>query len=132
MKNRKSAIATKRARNPKKAARAQRNKHDIVRSTKDELLRSVAGGPMESPLGPHDASKQKEKQGASNVEKHRASSVEKQMAPIADNPVTEDRFGQMKGFDFSLVRANMLASHAKLVEMAQANIGFAFEFNQRI
>ena len=130
MSKRKPAKASKRAHTPKIAARAHRNKQDIVRSAKDELLRSVAAGPIESPLELHDDSKQE----APIVEKQEASSVEKQKAPIAENRVAvlQDRFGQTKGFDFSLATANMLASQAKLLEMAQANMRFAFEFNQRL
>ena len=130
MSKRKPAKASKRAHSPKIAARAHRNKQDIVRSAKDELLRSVAAGPIELPLELHDDLKQK----APIVEKQEAYSVEKQKAPIAENPVAvlQDRFDQTKGFDFSLATANMLASQAKLVEMAQANMRFAFEFNQRL
>ena len=126
----KPARASKRAHSPKIAARAHRNKQDVVRSGKDQLLRSVAAGPIESPLELHDDSKQK----GPIVEKQEASSVEKQKAPIAENRVAivQDRFGQAKGFDFSLAMANMLASQAKLLEMAQANMRFAFAFNQRL
>ncbi|MDH2344204.1 hypothetical protein [Bradyrhizobium sp. SSUT77] len=54
MSKRKPATAPKRARNPKMAARAQRNKQAIVRSPKEDLLRSVAAVSIEPPLGPHD------------------------------------------------------------------------------
>jgi hypothetical protein len=37
-----------------------------------------------------------------------------------------------KGFDFSSVTANVRAYQAKLLEMAQANMQFAFEFAQRL
>jgi hypothetical protein len=37
-----------------------------------------------------------------------------------------------KGFDFSLATASVQAYQAKLLEMAQANIEFAFEFSQRL
>ena len=122
MSKRKPAKASKRAHGPKIAARAHRNKQDIVRSAKDELLRSVAAGPIKSPLELDDELKQR----APIVEKQEAPNVEKQEAPIAD------RFGQTKGFDFSLATANMLASQAKLLEMTQANMRFAFEFSQRL
>jgi hypothetical protein len=143
MSKRKPAKASKRAPSPKIAARAQRNKQDIVRSAKDELLRSVAASPIESPLelsvaaGPiesplelHDDSKQN----APIVEKHEASSVEKQKAPIAENRVAvlQDHFGQTKGFGFSLAAANVQAYQAKLLEIAQANMQFTFEFAQRL
>jgi len=37
-----------------------------------------------------------------------------------------------KGFDFSLTTANVRAYQAKLLEMAQANMQFAFEFPHRL
>ncbi|MFH0299899.1 phasin family protein [Bradyrhizobium sp. 31Argb] len=120
MSNRKRAIASKRARGPRKAARAQRNKQAIVRSPKDNPLRSVAAGSTESPKL-HDDSKQK--------------------APIVENRVAalQDGLRQMmrdnnprEGFDLSLVTANLQAYQAKLLEMAEANMQFAFEFGQRL
>ena len=36
-----------------------------------------------------------------------------------------------KGFDFSSATANVRAYQAKLLEMAQANMQFAFDFAQR-
>ena len=121
MSKRKPAIASKRTRSPKIAARAQRNKQAIVRSPKDNSLRSVAAGSAESPRNLHEDSKQKD--------------------PIVENRVAAlpDGGGQMmsdtnpkKGFDFSLATASMPAYQAKLLEMAQANIRFAFEFSQRL
>jgi len=121
MRKRKLAIASKRARSPKIAARAQRNKQAIVRSPKGNLLRSVAAGSTESPLKLHDDSKLE--------------------APIVENRVAALQNGcsQMmrdnnpkKGFDFSLATANMQAYQAKLLEMAQANMQFAFELGQRV
>jgi hypothetical protein len=37
-----------------------------------------------------------------------------------------------KGFDFSSATANVRAYQAKLLEMAQANMQFSFEFAQRL
>ena len=37
-----------------------------------------------------------------------------------------------KGFDFSLATANVQAYQAKLLEMTQGNMKFAFEFVQRL
>jgi hypothetical protein len=139
MSKRKPAKASKRAHSPKIAARAHRNKQDIVRSAKDELLRSVAAGPIESPLELHDDSKQK----APIVEKQEASSVENRVAalkaaalkaaalPDGGSPMMRDN-NQKKVFDFSLATISMQAYQAKLLEVAQANIKFAFEFSQRL
>ena len=38
----------------------------------------------------------------------------------------------MKGFVFPSATANMRAYHAKLLEMAQADMQFAFEFAERL
>ena len=64
-----------------------------------------------------------------------------QEVPRVENPVTalqNDCKPTMtnndlkKGFDFSSATANVRAYQAKLLEMAQANIQFAFEFSQRL
>src|SRR6202022_897159 len=61
-------------------------------------------------------------------------------ASLGDNPMTafqDDNKQTMKdivsnkGFDFSSATANVRAYQAKLLEMAQANMQFAFEFAQR-
>jgi hypothetical protein len=121
MSKRKPATVSKHARSPKIAARAQRAKQAIVRSPKDNPLRSVPAGSTESPPKLHSDSKQE--------------------APLVENPATalQDDFTQMmrdndskKGFDFSLATANVQACQAKFLEMAQANVQFAFEFAQKL
>jgi hypothetical protein len=139
MSKRKSAAASKHTRSPKVAARAQRNKQAVVRSPKDNSLRSVvplrsvAAGPTETPLKIHEEPKQKDP------------AVEK-MDPVVENRVAalkaaalHDGGSQMmrdnnpkKGFDFSLATESVQAYQAKLLEMTQANIEFAFEFSQRL
>jgi hypothetical protein len=47
------------------------------------------------------------------------------------SPVMRDN-NPKKGLAFSLATANMQAYQATLMEMAQANMQFAFEFGQRI
>ena len=128
MSKRKPATASKHARNPKIATKAQRATQAIVRSPKVRL-RSVAADSAES------------------SPKRRNNS--KPVAPLAipvvplviENPVTalqEDFKKTMtvnswsKGFDLSSVTANVRAYQAKLLEMAQANMTFAFEFSQRL
>ncbi|WFU75251.1 Phasin protein [Bradyrhizobium sp. CB2312] len=113
MTKRKPATALKRARNPKLAARAQRNKQAIVRSQKEDLLCSVAAVPIESPLGLHDDSKE----------------------PRVD-ALPDDLSQRMTGSDpmkgFALATANMQAYQAKLLEIAGANAQLAFEFGLRL
>jgi hypothetical protein len=121
MSNRKPATASKPARGLKIAARAQRTKQAIVRSQKDYSLRSVAADSTESPPKLHNDSNQE--------------------APLVENRATalQDVFSQMmrdndskKGFDLSSATANVQAYQAKLLEMAHANMQFAFEFAQRL
>jgi hypothetical protein len=119
MSKRKPATASKHAHSPKIAA--QRANQAIIRSPKDNRLRSVAAGSTESPPKRHNDSKQE--------------------APLVENPATslqDDRKQTMrdndskKGFDFSSATENVRAYQAKLLEMAQANMQLAFEFAQRL
>lgn len=119
MSKRKPATASKHAHSTKIAA--QRANQAIIRSPKDNRLRSVAAGSTESPPKRHNDSKQE--------------------APLVENPATalQDDCKQTmrdndskKGFDFSSATENVRAYQAKLLEMAQANMQFAFEFAQRL
>jgi hypothetical protein len=119
MSKRKPATTSKRAR-PKIAARAQRNKQAVVRSPKDNPQRSIGAGSTESPAKLDDDSKRE--------------------VPVVESPAAavQDGFGEKirdnnpkKGFDFSLATAHVQAYQAKLLEIAQANMQFAFEFGPR-
>ena len=133
MSKRKTATASKHARSPKIATRAQRATQAIVRSPKDSRLRSVETGSTESlPKRDNDS-----KQEAPLVE----NPVTTLEAPLVENPATalQDDCKQAmtdndtkKGFVFSSATANVRAYQAKLLEMAQANMTFAFEFSQRL
>lgn len=121
MSKRKLTTASKHARSPKIAARAQRTKQAIVRSPKDNPPRPVAAGSTESPPEPHNDSTQE--------------------ALHDENPSTvlKDDFTHMmndkdseKGLESPSVTANVQAYQAKILEMAQANVEFAFEFAQRL
>lgn len=119
MSKRKLATASKRARHPKVVARAQRNKQAVVRSPKDNFMRSVASVPIEPPLKLHDDSKQE--------------------APIVENGVgalQDDLSHKMRDSNktkgFALATANTQAYQAKLLEITQANVQFAFEFGLRL
>ena len=127
MSKRKPATASKHPHSPKIAA--QRANQSIVRSPKDSRLRSVAAGSTESPPKRHDDSKQE------------APLVENPATALVENPATalqDDRKQTMRdidskqGFDFSSTTANVRAYQAKLLEMTQANMQFAFEFAQRL
>jgi hypothetical protein len=120
MSKRKPATASKHARSPKIAAKAQRATQATVRSPKVSL-RSVAADSADSSPSRNDS---------------------KPVAPLViENPVTalqEDFKKTMtvnslsKGFDLFSATANVRAYQVMLVEMAQANMTFAFEFSRRL
>jgi hypothetical protein len=121
MSKRKPATASNHAHSPKIAAKAHRANQAIVRSPKHSRLRSVAAGSTESPPERHNDSKQE--------------------APLFEKPATalQDDCKQTmtdndskKGFEFSSATENVRAYQAKLLEMAQANMQFPFEFAQRL
>jgi phasin protein len=109
MSKRKSTKGPKRAHKPKIPARAQRNKQSIVRSSKNGLQRSDSRVSAESPR------------------------------EIRDDPKREARFAQTAaalqngvGVTDSRATVNVQAYQAKLLEMAQANMEFAFELGPRL
>src|SRR6478672_2719382 len=128
MSKRKPTTAPKHARRPKIAAKAQRATQAIVRSPKVRL-RSVAADSASSPKPRNDS-------------KPMASPPVRPVAPPAiENSVTaiQEEFKKTmsvnslsKGFDLSAATANVRAYQAKLLEMAQANMTFAFEFSERL
>ena len=119
MSKRKPATASKHSHSPKIAAKAQRAAQAVVRSPKDSRLPSAGAGTTDSPPKRPDNSQQE--------------------ALLVEDPVTQDDYKQAmtdsdlnKWTIFSLATANVPAYQAKLVEMAQANVQFAFEFAQRL
>ena len=128
MSKRKSATTTKHARNPKRAA--QRAKQAIVRSPKDSRLLSVAAGSTELPSERHNNSKRE------------APLVEDPAKAVVGNPATaaQEHYKQMMrdvnskqgSAFFSSTTANVRAYQAKLLELTQANMQFAFEFAAKL
>ena len=118
MSKRKPVTTSKHAHRPKIAAKAQQAAQEIVRSPKDKLLRSVGAGPTESPPKHNDDSPQE------------ALLVENPATPVEDDskPTMTD---SKKGTNFSATE-NARAYQAKLLEMAQANMQFSFEFAQML
>jgi hypothetical protein len=121
MSKRKPATASKHARSPKITAKAQRAAQAIIRSPKAHRLRSAGPGATESPPKRPDNSQRE--------------------APVVENPATasQDDCKQTmtdsdvkKGANFFSAMANVRAYQAKLLEMAQANMQFSFEFAQRL
>jgi hypothetical protein len=118
MSKHKPATASKHARKPKVIAKAQRAKQAIVRSPKSSSFRSVTESSAESPS-----------------ERHPDSPPE---ASRVQNPATAARAIQTVGarnssigLDFASATANVRAFQAKLLEISQVNMQFAFEFAQR-
>jgi outer membrane protein OmpA-like peptidoglycan-associated protein len=117
MTKRKTKSPSQHARSPKITAKAHRAKQVIVRSPKEGRPRQVAAGSPESPP------------------------TRKQEASLGDNPMTafqDDNKQTMKdivssnGVDFPSATANVRAYQAKLAEVAQSNVQFAFEYAQRL
>jgi hypothetical protein len=115
----KPAPASKRVRNPKKAARAQRNKQAIVRSPKEEFLRSVAAVSIEPPLELHDDPK------------HDAPPIETRVDALPGD-LSQRMSDSDPAKGVPLATANMQAYQTKLLQIAQANGQFAFEFYLRL
>jgi hypothetical protein len=115
MSKRKSSTVSKRARSPKIAAKAQRAAHAIVRSPKNSRLRSVGAGMTDAPRKRADASLQE----ALHVEDPATA-----LQPMTDSD-------SKNWTNFSVTTANVGAYQAKMLEMAQANVQFAFEVTQR-
>jgi hypothetical protein len=128
MSKRKSAAASKQARNPKIAAKAHRAAQAVVRSTKPRPRLVAAGSGKSSPKLPNGS---------------------KPVAPVGkpvtsvgiENPVTAlpeaikltmMESSLSKRYAVSSATSNLRTYQAMLLEMAQANMTFAFEFNQRL
>jgi hypothetical protein len=131
MSKRKLTTASKHARSPKIAAKAQRATHAVIRSPKDSRLRSVEAGSerqndtqQQVPLVENPATEQATEQEAP---------VEKAATALSnDFNQTMTDIASKKGVDFYSATANVRVYQAKLLEMAQANMQFAFEFAQRL
>ena len=121
MSKRKPATASKHARSPKIAAKAQRAAQAIIRSPKDRGLRLAEPGATESPPKRPDDSQQE----APVAEKLVKASQDDCKQTMTDSDTK-------KGPNFFSATANVRAYQAKLLEMAQANMQFAFEFAQRL
>ena len=121
MNKHKPATASKRVRRPKIIAKAQRAKQAIVRSPKNSSLRSVTEGSTESLPERHNDLPQE----FSLVQNPATAAQDDFKQTVGDND-------SKSGFDLSSATANVRAYQAKLLEIAQANMQFAFEFAQKL
>jgi hypothetical protein len=136
---------TKHSHSPKIPAKAQRAAQAIVRSPSDSRLRSLGAGSTAPP--PRHSDPQQEALLVENsatglqTDSLPKRNDSKQEDVLIENPATalqddckqtmRDN-GSKRALDFSSAAANVRAYQAKLLEMAQANMQFAFEFAQRL
>jgi hypothetical protein len=148
MNKRTPATASKHARTPKTTAKAQRAKRAVVRSPKPGAQHLVVEAiPAEAPAKGRNRSKQ-----AVPVVENPAAAL--QAVPVVENPAAALQAARIvenppaafqdarkpamtnnasnRGFDFSSATANLQAYQAKLLELALANMQFAFELAQRL
>jgi hypothetical protein len=119
MSKRKPATASKHARSPKIAAKAQRATQATVRSPKVGL-RSVAADSADSSPSHNDS-----KPVASLV-------IENPVTALQEDFKKTMTVTSWRGFDLFSATANVRAYQAILLEMAQANMTFALEFSRRL
>ena len=123
MSKRKPATKSKHSRGPKIAAKAHRVAQDVVRSPKFNPLPSVG-----------TASTDPERHNEEEARVGDPTTALQQEAPFAPATASQDdrNTASIKGFDFSSATANVRALQEKWLEVAQANMQFAFEFAQRL
>lgn len=105
-------IKSKPARSPKIGAKAQRSAQEVVRS------------PKHPPPGEATFADPKSRQGAASQEAGLAQNGATLPSEIVDTAKA--------GMFFPSATANVRAYQAMLLEIAQANVNFAFEFAQRL
>jgi hypothetical protein len=123
---RKPATASKRVGAPKVTARAQRKTQEFVRSPKASRLRA---GSTESPVETRDS-----KQTPDVDNRAGAAALQAMLKAALQNDFNQNirNNNPQQRFDFSSLIANVQAYQAKLLEVTQANMHFAFEFSQRL
>jgi len=128
MSKRKPAMASKHPHRPRIAAKAQRASQTIVRSPKHSVPHVVGSGSTE-PFPEHHNHPEQDAPFVEHAEllsKDPATSLPDDSKQITEND-------SKKRIDFlSSANANVRTYQAKLLEIAQANMQFAFEFTQRL
>jgi hypothetical protein len=131
---------SKHSRGPKIAAKAQRAAQAVVRSPSDSRLRPLGAGSTESSPERNDPKQLVDPVTALQAESTPKHNDPEQGALLGGKPATtlqDDRKQTMTdnasktALDFSSA-ATVRAYQAKLLEMAQANMQFTFEFAQRL
>lgn len=127
--NHKPATTPKGGPRPKVAARAQHKKQSLIRSPKDRTSRHTSAS---SPETPREVSHEPKAEIIDN--RARAAALETILQASLQNasgPKMSDNIPG-KALDFFLPFASMQAYQAKLLEVAQANTQFVFEFIIRL
>ena len=124
MSKRKPATKSEHSRGPKIAAKAHRVAQAVVRSPKDNRLHAVGAASIESLPGRDN---EEEALVGDPMTAFREPRLEPATA-LQDEPNNHPT----KGSDFSSATANVRAFQTKLLEVAQANMQFGFEFAQRL
>jgi Phasin protein len=122
MSKRNLATKSKHRRGPKTAAKAQRAALAVIRSPKENRVQAAL--PESIPQRPNEP----------EAPVGDPTTALQQQAPIAPATAAQDDriTASIKGFDFSSATANVRALQEKWLEVAQANVQFAFEFAQRL
>ncbi len=134
---------SKQSHNPKMAAKAQRAAQAVVKSPSGRSLRSLDPGSIEPSPKDNEAERILDDQSAALKSEAPASQRDdpQQEAPVDetqaaavrdDSKQTMTSNGSKTALDFSPPAADVRAYQEKLLEMAQVNMQFAFEFAQRL
>ncbi len=129
MSKRKSATASKHAGHPKISAKAQRVAQAIVRSPKNGRIRSAGKGVTESSPKPVDGQQEVLENPVTALQEDHNQTV---TALQEDGEQTVTDSSAKKLARVSLASGTAGAYQEKLLEMAHANMRFAFEFAQRL
>jgi phasin protein len=121
--NKRKRTASKHAGSPKIAAKAQRAAQAVVRSRKNRPNSARAGTTASPPRRPND---QRQQAFVENPQKAL------QTVSQGDYKQTVKDSDSKKLTVFALATPNVQAYQAKLQEMAQANMQFAFDFAQKL
>jgi hypothetical protein len=130
---------SKQSHNPKMAAKAQRAAQAVVKSPSGRSLRSLGPGSIEPSPKDNEAEQILDDQVAALTAE--SPGDPQQEAPVGETLGTALRDdckqtmtsnGSKTALDFSSTAADVRAYQEKLLEMAQANMQFTFEFAQRL
>lgn len=121
MSKHRSAMASKRAHGPRMAAKTPRATRAVVRDSQNGLSPSAGAATTEQPSQDKDA-----------ILMGRPAFARNQTTTLQDDAKPMTNGDSRKTVDFSSADTMVRAYQAKLLEIAQTNMQFAFEFAQRL